>query len=415
MKIELTPGPHLLRITILTPANLGSTGGSAALDRPVSVDAFQGLPYLPASSLRGVLAGRKGNVRDPVGGFNAARTSLYGSPDDAADGRHRPGEASRIVVGDGELLCFPCSLEDGARLLVIPVVQLARIIKIFGWADCLIVPNLRDSEYAATRDLSALGTDLTHRSLEVDLQAIVELAAQRAAEQVVLAGGRVARLLWRRSREVRTLTAVDRATKVVEDGSLRRIELITPGTVFVSFISVYGDDSISLLDDQPLQLGAWENIGLGYAWLDTVDPPTLHPPVLLRSARRLETESDLEVMRRVFEHVERLIGKEESAIAYSLSRETGPRWGARGVGKTLAFCLAKAHLAAEAKEHLSGEAKAYRWFLQAVFRESDEEGLISRVQNVIKGDEAVPAAFRTTLVWLSRYAEVLLKRKEAPS
>ena len=126
MSLTLPTGHHLLRLLALTPANCGDTGGSAAIDRPVAVDAWSGLPYIPYSSLKGVLAGRLGNVHLPGGGLNTKRTDLFGAPD---KDDLNTGRAGDVIFGDAEALAFPVLLRNGRRATVAVASTLWRLAK----------------------------------------------------------------------------------------------------------------------------------------------------------------------------------------------------------------------------------------------------------------------------------------------
>src|SRR5437763_15492238 len=118
--MRLEPGEHLVRFAALTPANLGSAYGEATLDRPTRKEARFGLPYLPDSALKGVLAGALGDEGE-------AREALFGSADrDATDTQPgRFGEPSPVIFGNGELLAFPVPVVGGAPAWVFPALHLA--------------------------------------------------------------------------------------------------------------------------------------------------------------------------------------------------------------------------------------------------------------------------------------------------
>ena len=46
---------QLIRIQLLANANFGSASGVVTLDRPTQLDAYYEMPFIPNSSLRGVM------------------------------------------------------------------------------------------------------------------------------------------------------------------------------------------------------------------------------------------------------------------------------------------------------------------------------------------------------------------------
>lgn len=423
MTLRLPPGHRLLRLTALTPANCGESTGTAAVDRPVARDSWHGLPYLPGSALKGVLGTRLG----------AHRAALFGAPDDDLTGGGRPAE---VIVGDGEPLAFPVLLGEGRRGFVCVAATLYRLAAL----GLLEVPGLqrveRDDGVAVdgAADLPAVAARLPRARFGVAFGWLRQLAGIDPSATAVLAAPQSARLLWEAAVEARTLTALD-AANVVRGGSLRRIELVPAGTVFLSLVTNRTSSEVDLGPSAALQIGAWEGIGLGWFAAEGAVASTAEergeegqggaePP-------SLPADAPHEVMLRAFEAVETLRGRPEAGRARSAIFDLGPRLRIRGLPATLAFCLAKAGggesgggalpdpsgavdaavLPAEGRER-----RAYRWLLGQLFgigAEAAYDVLHARVVAVIGGAAQPPGDFEPTRLWLRRYAETMLPREGA--
>jgi hypothetical protein len=410
--------PLLLRS--VTPANFGDSGGSATVDRPVALDAWDRLPYLPASALKGVLAGRFGNLGLPATAVDARRGKLFGTPDvtDAA------GKAGTLVFGDGELLCFPLRLASGQVVAVLIARTLFRLER---WG-VLTLPGLRQIQsleaYEGELAASELPAPARWEDFGIGAPAREALAASlgATASPVLVAAPELAEQLWQRAVEERTQTALGEG-RVVAAGSLRTVELIPPGTVFLSMVSNLGTEPADLGPATPLQVGAWEAVGCGFlhpeVWAAPpaeeleIDPENPAPRPDRATARR----PDYQVMARAFRAVEAL--REVSKVAAkarSAVYDLGPRLRIRGLEQTLAFCLAKAGGEDKAVGRRGAERDAYRWLLAELFAAEEGEAFSTvrpRVVAAISGSASPPAELETTWLWLRRYCESLLEPEEA--
>ena len=423
MNLTLPAGHYFLRLTALTPANCGHTGGSAAVDRPVTVDVWSGLPYLPHSALKGVLAGRWGNVYRN-GALNTVRTRLFGAPDENDNGM---GRAGALVFGDAEALAFPLLLRDGRRALVAVAPTLWRLAR-HGLLPAIPLQPVSDEDAwegpVSPSDLPLLSNRLTIGKFGLDFKTLA--AWLGFSGPVIVAASQAARELWQAALEERTLTALGN-DRTVRAGSLRTIELIPAGTLFVSLVSNLSEGEVDLGAASPLQLGAWEATGCGYFSASLL--PELPPDSTSNDgeAKKRDEAEDLpqprhEVMRTVFLAVQALGPETVRMRARSAIYDLGPRLAQRGLAVTLAFCLAKAGGGEDAEDledledRVRAERDAYRFLLRQLFppeRDNRQRTLHNRVVEAIeKGDSALPPDFHETRLWLRRYAETMLPKEK---
>lgn len=420
MNLTLPVGHHFLQLTALTPANCGDTGGSAALDRPLAVDVWSRLPYLPHSALKGVLAGRWGNVYHG-GTLNKSRTDLFGAPDENDDGTGRAGD---LVFGDGEVLAFPLLLGDGRRALVAVAATLWRLAR-HGLLPAIPLRHVEsDWTYegpVSPSDLPLLSDRLKTGSFGIDGETLA--AWLGFSGPVIVAATEAARALWQAAAEERMLTALG-SGRTVRAGSLRTIELIPAGTHFVSLVSNLGGGEVDLGAASPIQLGAWEATGCGYfaASLLPQLPSGSTPNGEARRDGEAEAGPSLrhKVMHMVFQEMSALGPETMRARTRSAVFDLGPRLAQRGLAVTLAFCLAKAGGGEDAEgveDRIRTERTVYRWILRQLFavgREGSHADLHNKVVAAIRdGDSALPPDFHETRLWLRRYAETMLPKEKA--
>ena len=426
---------ELLRITLLSPAHFGSAWGEAALDRPTQVDAWQGLPFAPASALKGVLAGRLGEVAETEDQeVSEDRESRYGSPDRG----DRPGTPSSVVLGEGMPLAFPVSSWTGRRwwVVVAPTVAWALRMEgtITGHAD--EAELLRVAAQASPPADVIASEDLPHVRGLSRLHPIPNLSRDRvgrllrllrrltgegvpAGEPILVAGERRARELWRLATERRTLTAVDDIRKVVRTGFLRSVELVPEGAVFLSLVTRLADAGPSL---GVLQVGAWESLGLGWVHLEAVPraAPEVPAPAAVSSRSSGPPARD-RILLAALRAVEVVAGDGSAdvrAAARAALRSFGWRFRAQGPEAVLAFQAAKAKVR---DPRPTPDARAHRWLLLALVDPEEDPSVAlgnGTCPPLVRWLEARP--FETPLapheeetllerwLWLRRYAELLL-------
>ena len=231
---------------------------------------LSGLPYLPHSALKGVLAGRHGNVHGRGGALNARRAKLFGAPDVNDDGSGRPGS---LVFGDGEALAFPLLLRDGRRALVAVAATLRQLAH-HGLLPTVPLRPVDDPRAwegpVSSADLPALPEPLSTARFGFAAPALSHLLGFPGP--VIVAAADAARAFWQLAVEERTLTALG-PDRRVQAGSLRTVELVPAGALFVSRISNLAGEEADLGPAALLQLGAWEGTGCGYFSAKLLSPP----------------------------------------------------------------------------------------------------------------------------------------------
>jgi CRISPR/Cas system CMR subunit Cmr4 (Cas7 group RAMP superfamily) len=448
-------GERWLRLEVVTPTNVGSAAGGVTLDRPTQKESWHGLPYLPDSALKGVLAAPFGDVARPGG--NPRREALFGAPD---RGNAR-GRAGPLVIGNGELLAFPVPCSDGRAAWVFPAGSAARALSeaiAGGGAPANVLDLLSRLEEGGDEGDAAAWPGLPELALPVALRALVGGPIEKAlAESIphlihlagkgvpaggplLVVGSATAGALWRFAAERRALTALDGARRTVVRGSLRAVELIPPGTVFLSLVSLL-DPASELPPVSRLALGAWESLGLGWVRPAMVEPLSAPSRTAARpregqeiDARRREPPAtgdsgsgptvEAEVMVAMHQAVGALRERGDrrlQSVARSAVAAFGPRAHFSGLEAALAFELAKAKLA-QGRPKI--EARAHRWLLAGLLTgEPDpdqapgpcrallawlEGGLGFSAERIGEQRGMILARWR----WLRRYAELGLAELE---
>jgi hypothetical protein len=175
--------------------------------------------------------------------------------------------------------------------------------------------------------------------------------------------------LWREAAEERTATALEGRSKTVRTGSLRRVELIPPGSLFLSLVTSLDPQREPKLDT-PLQVGAGESLGWGWIRWSEVGPGDPGAP---SPAARLAppAEDPGNVLAQAYAAVEGLAGEspELRAKVRAVVQGFGPRATYSGFAAALAFHSAKAKPAKAPTSpgaELSADVRAHRWLLAAL-------------------------------------------------
>jgi hypothetical protein len=404
---SLAPGHHFLRFTNQTPLQIGGGGGSAMVDRPLPLDSWSGLPYLPFSALKGVFAGRLGNpLLGAAGTPNQPRFRVFGS----ADSVNGPGRPGTVELGDADLLSFPIGLRGGGMAQVVPVkaAQRLAVLGLGAFVDCPSLGSDREA-LAGPGLIEQLPRTVVAASAPDRARVLSKIAHFIGAQApVVLAAPNAARRLWRSAVEVRTMTSLasnfGHSSKRVVPGTLRRVELIPAGSQFISAVTATASTQVDLGAGWPVQLGAWEGWGCGFVVVDEfADVPSLGAAEGTEEATdsALSEPRDADLMVLAFERWATVPEGERGRVR-SLAREAGTRLR-NNRSASLAFWLAKAKLLKPGQ--VSAEVQANRRLLRLLFDpELDSAQLSSHVESVIAGIHPAPG-LESLCRWLSRFSE----------
>ncbi len=449
--MKLQAGEQLLRLEVLSPAHLGAAEGEAALDRPTQKESRFGLPYLPDSALKGVLAGSYGNVPvdAPQAGEKAwERERLFGSP----DRRGRSGRPGPLVFGNGELLCFPFPGAESEPAWIFPALSVARFLRFAtgGEAPASAAPALAVLRWvegsrggrqafawpalpalAAAADLVPLTGGSVHRDGPVLVAQLRRLAGPSlpATAPLVVAASERAGFLWRLAAERRVLTALDAGSGVVTAGTLRAVELIPPGAIFLSLVSCQEGAEEGAIRERLLQVGAWEGLGFGWLRPSLLDPsgplaaPAAGPTAAAGRSRRVPPDEG-RILLAMHAAIRRLHDSEEpaklKAAVHSAIDHFGSRAQGAGLPAALSFELAKAR---PGHSEPKLEARAHRWLLRTLLLAADEpeplagpsEPLLGWLGTAPFSPGAIEARRDLLLArwrWLRRFAELGLDEVE---
>jgi CRISPR-associated protein Cmr4 len=104
----------LVKIETITPLHVGAGAGRGEVDLPIDRDGF-GLPYIPASGLKGAL-------RDEPEFDEKERKELFGSPPQEGE----KGQSGKLLIHDAYLLATPARSLRGVWVLVTSPLLLKR-------------------------------------------------------------------------------------------------------------------------------------------------------------------------------------------------------------------------------------------------------------------------------------------------
>lgn len=430
--MKVPTGQSWLLLELVTPANFGSGEGRADVDRPTVKDPQRNLPYVPHSVIKGVIAGRHGDIDEVEAERSRTREERYGSPDRP----DRLGEAGPVVFGDGELLSYLLPGRDGGEVRVFP----APVV-----AQCLAGSPASESRAAALELLDLVerlaragasepvagdsGSETARsprswtwlddgkvQNLWQHLRGEIRRwigPGSKGTEPWLVASGRGAATGWTMAHEERTATAIDPERHTVADGSLRSIELCPAGTVFVSRLSV-ARPGLDLDFPELLQIGAREAEGFGFCRValggETAGPGS-RAEIAVASTPARSSRSAARVMAEM--HQRLLSAKDEPAPVRGAIRAVITHFGGRahfqGLRNAVSFSLAKAKPGSSAA---SPEPLAHRWFLEALLEPEPSLAIWAREPGVLETLDPQREALFERWLWLRRYAELLLGKDE---
>jgi len=228
----------LLFLHVLSPLHAGTGQGIGAIDLPIAREKATGIPYLPGSSLKGVL-------RDQAASWDQdTRFAVFG-PDTESASEH----AGAVQVGDAKLLLLPVRSLYGVFALVTSPYLLERFSREAHMVGLRVpgVPQVPDAEHAFLAPGSRVLGDGGKVYLEdLDLKAREEAEAweQWLAERLeVPVEGRLAVVhddlmgyLLETATEVVARIRLDDETKTVARGALWYEESLPTESVLYSLL-----------------------------------------------------------------------------------------------------------------------------------------------------------------------------------
>lgn len=164
-------------IYALTPIHAGTGKGLGYIDMPIAREKITGWPYIPGSSIKGVIRSHFDGDPDSIDEFNSAFGTSAG--DDGID----TGTAGGLVVTDAGILCLPVRSFYGTFAWVTSPFCLNRLMKNAGH-----IPN-PDNDHALITTTSALNRDggkiyLEELDIEAEEFEAVNVIAKAIADNV---------------------------------------------------------------------------------------------------------------------------------------------------------------------------------------------------------------------------------------
>ncbi len=429
--MNINVGNSFLRIKLLTPANFGSAGGRATMDSPTQVDVYTHLPYIPDSSLKGVL-------KCAFEFTNSKKLDeIFGTPDINSEQdkilSSTHSSSGKLVVGNGELLAFPYLSENGERIWIFPMDNITKFIyleklnnihynfdqllKRFYMRDnfILLITSNSNSTINIDFDFTLLNCD----DIGTELKALCKCLKNWCENDIpntdpwLIANRKAAERFWHRSLEDRTLTALNKQKSALGQ-SLRRIELVPEGSVFLSLVTWLDSTSLTFQFDS-IQVGAWESLGLGFCKISNILNHSSTPNNQRCASSNIVQNISLnnhQLMigchKKILQLANDNSASDYRAKIWPILNNFGIRVHLEGFEAALAFEFAKAKLNSNSTP--TAEIKAHRWFLVNILNIKSSElkdcwrHWFSDSINTLQKQQIL-----LTWQWLKRYSEIILK------
>jgi CRISPR/Cas system CMR subunit Cmr4 (Cas7 group RAMP superfamily) len=393
------------------------------LDRPTQLDAYLGLPFIPNSSLRGVWR----NWWEVHKNDSVPADTVFGTRDDPEKPARAEPKPGKLIVGNGDLLTFPLLAETGERVWIFSLHHLCKYIELEKlYKQTTDIRALAAAIYGGAKEqrfalgvpkLPLLNTPFQLKqinipALQTEIQALRHLLDRWCgdwippSEMLLVVDDDTASFLWQRAAEVRDLTALERNNKVAQAQSLRRVETIPEGSVFLSLVTWAGAESLDF-GETAFQIGSGEGRGSGFCRMATsaaTSAPAANVPIQtedLLSGR----ERDDETMAGICAAIEKIAREESAAFKKKLNaaiKDWGWRMKNEGAEAALAFAFAKAKISRPAK--VSDEAKAYRQLLQLLLK--TDEAVAESIRFNQEISPVVAAQIMQRWLWLRKFSEL---------
>ena len=257
-----------------TPLHIGCGSSVGAVDQPILRERATGLPIIPGSALKGVLA-------DLFLDANYNRTEegkrLLGEDNDKADAKR-----GALMVGEARLVAFPIrSAKEGFAWLVSPLL-LQRLFP----TEALNLPQVNDDAVCCNAKLCASNNKAIFEEYALERTAdfppaLLEklkglsdntLWKETCATRLALVSDTLLTYFTQNACEIANHNRIDDETGTVADGALFSQENVPSEALFVATLQAQQEDDLTALcakidaSDKLLQVGADATTGLG--WCD---------------------------------------------------------------------------------------------------------------------------------------------------
>lgn len=298
MKIQ----PYLLQA--LSPLHAGTGQSAGVIDLPIARMRATGIPFVPGSSVKGVLKDARRRALAPETDILYA---VFG-PDRAIPGQDgdvsgaEPGaidHAGALIVGDARLLALPVRSFRGTFALASSplLLHLARRDLLEAGLDAPPIPEGLDKGKRAARVVARSANSFEKRKdriylEELDLEATHDPAVDHWARRIaaslpedervlveqrfVIVDDDTMSFLWDTATQVDTRVRIDTTTGVVAEGALWTEESLPPETLLIGLLAAHGSlraktkmpagDILAQavpVDGETLQLGGKATVGRG--------------------------------------------------------------------------------------------------------------------------------------------------------
>ena len=222
----------------LSPLHSGVGQVADVIDLPIARQRATGIPYLPGSSIKGVLR----DAADPV---NCDVNSVFGP-----DTRNASDHAGALIIGDARLLALPVRSFKGTFAWVSSPLLLQLALRDLGGVGSVptAVPAPQ-AQNCAVASLQALPVQQGHVYLEdLDLAAVADnavrpwgawlettlnMAGVCLANRFVVVPDEVMTFLWETATQVDARVRISSETRTVASGALWLEESLPPETILI--------------------------------------------------------------------------------------------------------------------------------------------------------------------------------------
>jgi CRISPR-associated protein Cmr4 len=278
----------LVLLHALSPLHAGTGRGVGMIDLPIAREKVTGIPYLPGSSLKGVLrAASPKEKRDDIFGTEANATELY---------------AGAVNFSDLRILLFPVRSLRGTFAWVTSPLILRRFLRDARASNYtefdLQLPEPADHFCFVSSEKCKINSDkkviLEELELKANSDEVIDLWAQKLGEalfpendywqealqsRLCLVSDDMMGFLLETGTEVVARIALDEKTKVVKNGALwyeeaLPAETVLSGIVSTTKIKLSSEEIYQTLGEviqNPLQVGGNASVGRGLSQLRLLD------------------------------------------------------------------------------------------------------------------------------------------------